>query len=657
MSTTCAIPSLPPSSFQNGAPSPSILSAGVVAHNEERNLERAVRSLLDQDLPSGVWWNALWVVASGCTDRSVEIAQRLVEEDPRVRLVVEPERLGKAHALREVFLRAQGTALVLLNADACAEPGSVAELVRVASRHSPPFAVMGRPVVPEDAPGRWVGLLRSMWNLHHEFHLELQRQGGGSHLSDELLLLSLPSPSPLPDGIINDGSYLGVWLAQHGGRRLYAPEARVRIEVPVWMRDHLRQRRRIQYGNDQVTAVLGTPPSTLVRYALREPRRAFELLRASVVSQPDGAGRLALLGAAELVAKALSAWDRIPPQKDHVLWRRISGTSTRSLAGPSSANPQPATRNAADDPLEPRVTALLETARRFDTGLRLGTLIDLLPRGAPATVEEMRRWLVTRPEIGRIEGDRVFSPTGRATSVEERRVRGLTYRNLAREAVDRRLGRALPLVRCLGITGSTAYEEPEAGDDVDFLVVTRSGAAWLFLAYTYLALRFGRKAAHEPDLCFNFVLDDLEAPREFGRGRGFLFAREALTVGILWGEEYYRHLLASAPWMGEELPRLFDRRVASEGPYPPRQLPAVLRCLNAFLFPVLAAYLQLAGLLRNHRLRRDGRNEAVFRTETGLRRLAFGSLRFERLRRECAEPRPGAPTSGGPMTNRLPVDR
>ena len=657
MSTSFAIPSPSSSSVQTAVRAPTILSAGIVAHNEERNLERAVRSLLDQALPNGVWWNTLWIVASGCLDRTVEIAERLTEEDPRVRLVVEPQRWGKAHALREVFRRAQGTGLVLLNADAYAEPGSIAELVRVASRHPPPFAVMGRPVVPADAPGRWVGMLRSMWALHHEFHLELQGEGGGSHLSDELLLVSLPTAPPLPDGIINDGSYFAVWLAQHGGRRLYAPEARVRIEIPARMRDHLQQRRRIQYGNDQVTAILGAPPSTLARYALREPKRGFELVRASVASEPDGRWRLAHLGVAELAAKALSAWDRIPPRKDHLRWQRIGRTATLSPADPPSGMHGPAARSATDEPLEPRVTALLETARQFGTGLRLETLLDLLPRCAPATVEEMRRWFLARPGMGRIEGDQVFSLEGRATSVEERRTRGVMYWNFAREAIERRLGRALPLVRCLGITGSTAYGEPESGDDIDFLVVTRSGATWLFLAYTYLALRFGRRAAHEPDLCFNFVLDDFEAPREFARGRGFLFAREALTTGILWGEAYYRHLLASAPWMVEELPRLFDQRAITEGPRPPRRLPALLRCLDAFLFPILATYLELVGLRRNRRLRRNGKNDAVFRTEIGRHRLAFESRRFERLRRECTEPRPAAARSGRPMTSRSTVDR
>jgi hypothetical protein len=657
VSTILATPSLPTSSSRIATRSPTILSAGIVAHNEERNLEGAVRSLLDQDLPSGVWWNTLWIVASGCTDRTVDVAEQLAGEDGRIRVAVEPKRLGKAHALREVFRQAQGNVLVLLNADARAEPGAVAELVRVGASHPPPFAVMGRPVVPDGTQGRWTKPLRLMWELHHTFHLELQRVGGGAHLSDELLLLSLPQLPPLPDGIINDGSYVGVWLSQNGGRLLYAPEARVSIQVPQRVRDHLHQRRRIQFGNQQVTAALGAPPSTLTRYALRSPEKVLDLLRHSMRTEDRGLVRLAWLGAAEAAARVLATWDRLPPRKDHVRWQRIAPALTRAAAPRTYGGRGTTACTPVEERLELRVNALLETARRFETGLELANLVDLLPTDGPATLEGIRRWFGARPGIGRVEGDVVFPPHGRPSSQEARRARGIAYRKLAKEVVERRLGRCLPLVRCLGITGSTAYGEPEVGDDIDFLVVTRTGAMWVFLAHTYLTLRFRRKTTKEPELCFNFVLDDLEAPREFARGRGFLFAREALTAGILQGEEYYRHLLASAPWMVEELPRLFDSRASSESPRPLRPLPSPLRYLNAFLFPFLATYLQLVGLRRNHRLRRLGRGEAIFRTETGLHRLAFVSRRFEELRHLHPEARAGAADTSEPVTSSHPTPR
>ena len=551
MLTPTVPPSLPTFPLPNAVGSPAILSAGIVAHNEERNVERAVRSLLDQNLPSGVRWKNLWIVASGCTDRTVEVANRLAEKDPRVRVITEPDRMGKAHALQEVFRRAEGDAVVLLNSDAQAEPGAVGELVRVGLAQPTPFAVMGRPVVLPGTQGPWTEALRSMWELHHNFHLELQREGGGTHLSDELLLVSLSERPPLPAGIINDGSYIATWLAQHGGRRLYAPNARVMIEVPHRVRDHLRQRRRIKVGNEQVTSVLGAAPSTLIAYALRSPARALALVRQSVLSERNGLFRLAWLGASETAAKALAVWDRVPPRKDHVRWQRIEGATALAPTRPPLDTSESGARNGAEIGLELRVAALIESAGAFGTGLSLEDLVTLLPRDGPATPEAMRRWLATRPSIGRIEGDRIFSPQVPPISVEARRARGLDYRSLARAVIHRLAPeRRFRSSAASGSPGRRRTGNLKPGTTSIFWSSPEPEPRGSFSATRTSSSDSDERWPGEPDLCFNFVLDDIEAPREFARGRGFLYAREALTTGILWGEEDLSSLARIGPLDG-----------------------------------------------------------------------------------------------------------
>jgi hypothetical protein len=238
-----------------------------------------------------------------------------------------------------------------------------------------------------------------------------------------------------------------------------------------------------------------------------------------------------------------------------------------------------------------------------------------------------------------VEGNRVFPPNGDATRLPERESRAAEYRRAAEHLVDRHLRPVLPWVRCVGITGSTAYGVPEAGDDLDLFVVTRTGSLWVFLAYTYLAVRLGFRpiiGSDRPSPCFNYVLEDRQAQTEFAEARGFLFAREALTARIFRGESYYQDLLATAPWLGAEIPRLYAQRTSG---VPPRGEPAApwgVRLVNALLFPPLAAYLQLAGLRRNARLRSQLADDARFRTVTGPRRLAFVSDRFDHLRDDLA---------------------
>ena len=185
------------------------LIGGIVAFNEERRLAASVESLLAQRLPAGVRWRAITIVASGCTDRTTEVAESLAAAHAEVNVVVQPDRMGKASALREIFRAARGDYLVLLNADAAADPGAVAALLHTASSLSRPFAVMGRPEPAELPPARIGSGLRLLWDLHHRLHAELVASREGTHLSDELLLLPVSHLPPLPPGVVNDGAFVG----------------------------------------------------------------------------------------------------------------------------------------------------------------------------------------------------------------------------------------------------------------------------------------------------------------------------------------------------------------------------------------------------------------------------------------------------------------
>jgi poly-beta-1,6-N-acetyl-D-glucosamine synthase len=636
-----------------------LIAGGVVAHNDEARVERSVRSLLSQELPIGIRWSQIWLVASGCTDRTVEIARGIAEEDERVQLVVEPERRGKAAALQQVLSRAEGDALVLLNSDAVAYPGAVAALLERGRGKRAPFAVMGRPVLSPQSEGSWSETLAWMWDLHHEYHLELLENGQGTHLCDELLLLGGPEFPPVPTGVINDGSYLAVWLDRNGGSCWYAPDARVEIDVPRTRLDHLRQRRRVHVGNAQVTSMLGEPPATLPRYFWRHPVSTARRL-GKLIDRPGGARSFLRIAAGEVAAHALALWDRFPPAKDHVRWSRIAP------GGPASPGPTAAAVPVAREPrayVDQRVRALVGAASRFDAGIPVREFLQLLPKDGPATSAELSEWLTSHPETARIEQDMVLPTSGRLDDLPARRRRAEEFEAFAQRLISRELGPLRTIVRTAAVSGSTAYGAPEDGDDLDLFVVTRTGALWFFLAAAYLRLRFRPREDRGPDVprvCLNFVLDEASASREMSVRQGLLIAREALTARPVVGAGYYAQLLGTASWMAEELPRLYRQR-ASDEPLA-RAAPAALgvRLLNTLLFPVVATYLQIAGILRNRELARQRRPEDQFVTLTQLHELSFRSQQFEWLRAAheaspdtaASGPAPSGPGATGPAGSR-----
>lgn len=278
----------------------------------------------------------------------------------------------------------------------------------------------------------------------------------------------------------------------------------------------------------------------------------------------------------------------------------------------------------------------LQVAGELRTGVPVGDLHDLMPAEGPQGAE-IASWIALHPEVGAVADGVAFSPgTAASGSTEERRLRAVRYLEQARDMLAGSLERSRPLLLCLAVTGSTAYGEPEAEDDCDFFAVTRRGTVWPFLAFAFLALRMRRTpGSREPTWCFNYVLDEPEVAAEYARPQGFLFAREALMCRPLHGEEFYRGLLGSAPWLRTEAPRLYARWEGSGLPPFPRSAPAPagLRLLNWLLFPVVGMFLQLKGLRHNHRLRREGREAECFRTVTRPGRLALVTERFERLSR------------------------
>jgi Glycosyl transferase family 2 len=632
---------------------PRRIAGGITAHNDERRIERSIRSLLEQELPSHTEWSRIWVVASGCTDATAEIASSIAADEPRVRLLVEPERRGKAAAIGQVLRRAEGESLVLLNSDAEAAPGSVHALLSKAEGKPRPFAVMARPTIPGTIQGHWTSTMRWMWGLHHELHLEMLSEGHGAHLSDELLLVSLPPFPWIRDGIINDGSYCAVWLQQHAGGCWYAPDAAVSIEVPSTPSDHLRQRRRIHVGNAQVTAHLGGRPTTVLRYLFQEPARTLRVVHRAL-SEPGGVRHFGKIAGWEVVSHALAAWDRLPPRRDHVLWSRI--------ARPAGAEtgPVPAPVGAGDEPeLDRRVRVLLEVAREFRTGVPVRQLMELLPASPAGGSPDLERFLAEHPALAAIARETAYSPTSPVRANPERAHRGDAYRRAAEALLEGPLAPLWSSIRCIGLTGSAAYGEPEAGDDLDFFVVTRRGEVPWFLAATYVAIRLHMLRFPDPTApipCFNYVIDDGRAPAELARGRGLLFAREALNARMLRGDEYYRGLLAQSPELARELPRLYGARTSQPGDTSSHPAPWPTRLLSALAYLPLAAFLQLIGLYRNAERRRSGRTSEVFRTLVVPDRVVFQSRRFEELRaRYEGAGGPGASTAGvtGPsrMTN------
>ena len=111
-------------------PPPPTLSIIVTAHNEERSLEPALRSLLDLRYPD---YEVIFV-NDRSSDRTGEIAERLSADDPRLNVLqideLPPGWFGKPHAAQRGADAATGEVLLFTDADVTFAPVAAACGVR-----------------------------------------------------------------------------------------------------------------------------------------------------------------------------------------------------------------------------------------------------------------------------------------------------------------------------------------------------------------------------------------------------------------------------------------------------------------------------------------------------------------------------------------------
>lgn len=104
-------------------------SVGIMAYNEEANIAEAIGTILGQRLAS-CSITELIVVASGCEDRTIPIVADIARRDPRVRLIEQERREGKASAINLFIAAAGSPVLLMVSADVLVKDGTIDALLR-----------------------------------------------------------------------------------------------------------------------------------------------------------------------------------------------------------------------------------------------------------------------------------------------------------------------------------------------------------------------------------------------------------------------------------------------------------------------------------------------------------------------------------------------
>lgn len=286
------------------------LSIGIMTYNEEANIGRLLQSLLAQKFIHG-FLKEIFVVASGCTDKTEEIVRNFMGKDRRIKLLIQSQREGKASAINLFLSKASGDILILESGDTVPDQGTLNMLV--APFKDPSIGMTGAHPIPVNQKSRFIGFaVHLMWSLHHQIALTTPKLGE--------LVAFRNFVRKIPRDTAVDEASIEAIVREAGYQLRYVPEAIVRNKGPENIRDFIKQRRRIAAGHKHLLRKQNYQVSTYSSF-----RILAILLREHSWNLRDTIWTLGAMGL-EIIGRILGYYDFYIQKKNPFIWDIASST-------------------------------------------------------------------------------------------------------------------------------------------------------------------------------------------------------------------------------------------------------------------------------------------------------------------------------------------
>ncbi len=229
------------------------VSVVIPAYNEERNLARLVRQVMDEPWSETVALDAVIVVDDYSDDQTPAIADGLADAFERVRAIHHVERSGKNAGIRTGAAASASSIIVFVDADVSLGAHC---LTRVVQRLADNPTLMAASCIGEPVPARSWRERASRFQLLYV--AELSRRGQGTLNRVYAIRSALLKAIELPDGTYDD-LYIARWLPNHDYRFAVQVNAMAYVRGAVGLRDFAKQTVRNWRAGETLERVL--PPT------------------------------------------------------------------------------------------------------------------------------------------------------------------------------------------------------------------------------------------------------------------------------------------------------------------------------------------------------------------------------------------------------------
>lgn len=283
------------------------VGVGIFAHNEEKNIDAAIRSVVESELDEGIL-ESIIVVSSGSWDLTNRKIRTWMKRDTRIKVLTEPVRQGKTSAINLFMRQSSAEVLVSMSADLKLKKNTLARMLE-------PFVdenvgMVGAHPVPTNTKTSSIGgVVKLMWELHHQ--VSLLQPKCGEVVAFRNVIRQLPMESAVDEATIE------VLLTLLGYQVVYAPEAIVLNKGPLNAREFIIQRRRVQAGHEWIRDTYNYTVST------QNPSKMIHALVSYAVSHPTSVTVMTQLLGLELLARMLGYIDYHLLGRNPYVWHMI----------------------------------------------------------------------------------------------------------------------------------------------------------------------------------------------------------------------------------------------------------------------------------------------------------------------------------------------
>lgn len=190
------------------------------------------------------------VVADGSDDGTERVAEEFSTNKLPVRVIFDPVRRGKAAAMQRGFAASSGDVLLFSDANAMYSVDTIGAVIRAFDRERVAVVSGVKHVfAPRERDGDGVAASDGLyWQLERTIRLNETRLGCTVAVVGELLAIRRRDWTGIPDGIVNDDSWLAMSAIARGRDVVCAPEAESWEASSTTGVDEIVRRRRINAG-------------------------------------------------------------------------------------------------------------------------------------------------------------------------------------------------------------------------------------------------------------------------------------------------------------------------------------------------------------------------------------------------------------------------